>query len=178
MQMMIQKLIKKKDSLLIILFSITSIFYSFKEWDRTLNEFCRVEIYSGYTIFGTNCLKLSEEGLLMKENDFSKINSQIKFIRFDKLDRVKVFKLQNYLIRENYFINYDSIISKEVRPSCSTPDIFVIRKTNSTFKKIKCYIDDYEPLDSLIYYMNGLIPVKYQKKFRINLGNKYYPSKK
>ena len=75
--------------------------------------------------------------------------------------------LQNYLIKENFFKSFDSIVSKNYTSIGSSPSIFVIRHTNDKFKIIKDYDFDNKQLDSLVILMKNIIPFKYRSNFAI-----------
>ena len=138
---------------LICLFFLFSILPS-EEWDGNMNTFAKIEIYRGYTIYGTTSLKLTEEGLIYRKSWDKHV---IKFIPFKKLNRNKLRRLQTFVIRNNYFADYDTLLEEKYITLDKVPDIYVIRKGN--YENIKVIKDDTQnaKLDSLNILMNELL---------------------
>ena len=169
--MIIRSIIIGKNILLIAGFVF--ILLSFNKWDGTISQYGRVEIYAGTTTFGTKSLKLTEEGLLLRFSDWQRANENVKFIKLHELNRNSLYSVQNYLIRMNFFRDFDTIINNDYSDNGAISNVFVIRQNNNYIKKIKSYKNDFTPLDSLVFYMNNLIPKKYKEKYSVHLSEKY-----
>lgn len=152
-----------------LLIFMSLIFLSFSKWDGGLSNFCKIEIYSGLFNFGSESLKLTEEGLLCRKTIDKRKTSyvKVKFIPFSKIKFNDMKNLQNYLIDVNFFKSFDSILKKKYISIGSSPSVFVIRETNEKYKIIKDFDFENKQLDSLIKLMNNIIPLKYRKTYAL-----------
>lgn len=147
---------------------VALLFYGFNTTD--MSKFRKVEIYQGISIYGSQSLKLTEEGLLIRNDDFlfkHKKRKISKFIPLFKLNKNKIAKITNYLESYNGFndlyIKRDSLIT-----TSSNPRVYIIRTYN--YEKIKILIDHDRhcpELDSLKILMNDLIPRRFKKKYSL-----------
>jgi hypothetical protein len=137
-------------------------------------EFIEIRIKHGYTLYGTNSLKLLREGLIYWQFPFWALDlpeeeqkEQAKFIPSKDLDSNKVAEIQKYVYdRRLYEIKKLNVPEYWVPSSDDRPPVlsFVIGE-----KLYSMFFYEYpnEDINKLLNLMNELIPMEDRKKFNI-----------
>ena len=156
---------------IIILILAFILFSSHSLWDGDMDNFTKIEVYQGYSIYGSKSIKLSENGLICRNHEYyNKRNKGIIFIPYRKLNFDKMISLQSFLLKNKQFVGYGSVL--KTITSNSSPDVFVFRYNNyENTKMIKDFLRKDIKLDSVKVLLNNLLPKRYKKKYSLQVGN-------
>jgi hypothetical protein len=119
--------------------------------------------------FSDNHIIYSQEGLLMYCSPCYNNNYHCQFIPLEQLDKEKTAQLQCFL-QDNDFFSYCTYYGLGYIVLDPTSYGIIIRQNNS-FKSIflgNCY---HSKLDSLVYYVNSIIPELYKEYYSISRYN-------